>query len=473
MSLRRLLDSPTAMTSASLGMRLGGAFIILGAVLGTLPEASVSLWLLLRTIVGLRIIGDLGFGNTLVRAIAYAMGGATDLERPAPKSTPQKPQATNWQMLGEICGTMEIIYRRIALIAGGFLLLVVTPLMVRPIALLDDPTVGWWSWAAVLSTLPVVFRGNAYQTFLVGTDHVALVRRWEAATSLGNLLSAITVLYLGGGLLMLVVATQAWEVINVARNYWLAHTILDGRLRSLRRHPYSPKVFASVWSRAWRSGSAVLLTTGANQSSGLIYAQIGDAGAVASYLIALRLYDAANQFSTAPFYSRLPQMARLHAEGRRADLVGLARARMAGSLWLLTAVLLAVGVSGPALLRLLGSEVTFVPTSLWAILALAAFGERYGSMHLQLYTTTNHVLWHKISAVYAAIFLTVSFALVGRIGVFAFPVAMLGGYAGFFAWYSARLSHRAFRLGLWSFEGRAMAPQLMLLAVGLAIILGW
>ena len=114
---------------------------------------------------------------------------------------------------------------------------------------------------------------------------------------------------------------------------------------------------------------------------------------------------------------------------------------------------------------MLHSNASFVSPSLWMILGLAIFAERYGAMHLQLYSTTNHIVWHVANGVTGIIFLIASLALVGLIGVYAFPISMFISNIGFYAWYSAGFSYRAYDLHFWSFERSTMIRPLCIALV--------
>lgn len=73
-------------------------------------------------------------------------------------------------------------------------------------------------------------------------------------------------------------------------------------------------------------------------------------------------------------------------------------------------------------------------------------------MHLQLYSTTNHIIWHKVTLVHGTIFAAVACTTFGSLGAYAIPVALLAGYLGFYSWYCALHSYRACKVNFWSFE---------------------
>jgi hypothetical protein len=82
-------------------------------------------------------------------------------------------------------------------------------------------------------------------------------------------------------------------------------------------------------------------------------------------------------------------------------------------------------------------------------------------MHIQLYSITNHIIWHTANGVSGIIYLVVALALFKQIGVYAFPIGTLIGYLGFYGWYSAIHSYRAFGLKFWEFEKPIMIPPLL------------
>ena len=110
------------------------------------------------------------------------------------------------------------------------------------------------------------------------------------------------------------------------------------------------------------------------------------------------------------------------------------------------------------------------PPLLWLGLGVALLLERYGAMHLQLYSTTNHIVWHTASFGYALIYLGAAGLLYRSLGVYAFPAAMVLGYGGWYGWFCARHSYAEFKLRFWSFERALFIPAIatVVLAAGIA-----
>jgi hypothetical protein len=126
-----------------------------------------------------------------------------------------------------------------------------------------------------------------------------------------------------------------------------------------------------------------------------------------------------------------------------------------------------VGIAGQPLLRLIGSNVTLVSEWIWTAMIFAYFFERYGALHLQLYSITNDIVWHIANGVSGLIFIVLSFifAAIAGLGVISFPLALIISSLSFFTWYSARKSYKFFDLDFPGFEYRTSFYPLILMVV--------
>ena len=456
------------MTWGSFFSRSLSLVIVLPLLLTRLTTEEIVLWYLFMTIISFQMLVDIGFSPTFSRVIAYAMGGAKvdDLKSPKDKNNGQ----ANWETLELICSEMRVVYSRLGILWTMFLVIFGTLALVKPVSLTQDTFSAWVAWGVILVVSTVTLRGNIYSSYLQGINQIALLRRWEAITSLGAIVTSFLVLILGGGILGLVIAHQGWQVLNILRNRWLSSVVENGRFKSFARKKKNKKVFDAVWPSAWRSGVGHFMAYGLVQASGILYAQVASASGVASYLLALRLIQTVSQFSQAPFYSNLPVFARLFAENKKDRLVSLAKRGMGLSYWCYVAGFIGLGIAGEPLLKFIGSNADFPTHLLWSLLGLAFFVERYGAMHLQLYSITNHIIWHIANGIAGSIYLVVSFMFFRLIDVYAFPLGLLAGYLGFYSWYSAIHSYRAFKLSFITFEKSTIFTPLCVIIIYIILV---
>ena len=454
---QRVWHSPTLLTYGSFIARSFGLIIVLPFLLTELTTEEISLWYLFAAIAGFNLLVELGFSATFSRVIAYAMGGAEVDEIKSPKG--DAGGSPNWQTMGRIWSTMGYVYSRLGVAWFLLLLCLGTLAVLRPIGLIEESYSAWLAWAVVLVSSTLSFLGIAYSSYLQGVNEIAVLRRWEIITSVGSTVTSVLVLTQGGDLLALVIAYQCWQLVNVARNRWLSRKVLGGRMKTFPGNARDETVLGAVWPSTWRTGVGVF-GYGVVQASSIIYAQVASPSAAATYFLALRLIQAVSQFSQAPFYSKLPRLARLYSEGRNAELVQLARKGMSLAYLTYVAGFVALGVAGESILDAIGSNAAFPGFLLWTLLGVAYFVERYGAMHINLYSTTNKIINHVANGIAGIIYIVVGVAGFPHLGIYAFPVALIAGNAGFYAWYAAAHSYRAYGLGFLSFERVTMLPYL-------------
>ncbi|WP_319435001.1 hypothetical protein [Mycobacterium sp. RTGN5] len=465
----RVWNSPTYTTWGSLLANSLSAVVVLPLVLTRFSAQEIVVWYLMATFLGLQHVVDIGFSPTFSRIITYLVGGLgiDELWRPSKSGS----GILDREDLNRVYSTMSSIYLWLGL-AWTLLLLVVGSLALqRPISHVQDSRSAWLAWGVILGVSYVSFWGEKYVSYLMGLNQVALLRRWDTMAALGAIVSSFLVLYLGGGLLELVIANQSWQVLKVVRNRWLARSAGGAMMREFTKTPFNRQIFDSVWPSAWRSGIGVFLSYGVIQSSGIIYAQVGSTASVASYLLGMRFMQILTQFATAPFYSKIPVYSRLYAEGKKEELLQIAQRGMRLSHWAFVVGFLGIEFVVQPLLKFIGSNAAFPSPLLWTLMGLAFFAERFGAMHIQLYSTTNKIIWHIANGVSGTIYLIVSLGLLKVIGVYAFPVGIIVGYYGFYSWYSAKHSYQEFGVRPVAYEKScSMIPGAVLLASFVVIL---
>lgn len=468
---RRLTESATLMTWASLAVRMSGLLVVLPMVLRRFPPAEVAVWQLFTTIFTLVLMLDLGLAPSFTRFLAFARGGASvadmrSMQARQGGASPSHDPAAVDATLARLAGTLRWIYPRIALVAVTVFAVLGTVSLAPPVAATANPMKMWMAWGVVLLGSGGAFLGNAAAATLQGLDRVAAQRRVEVVTGAAQALASVLVVALGGDLLAVVLTYQVGALLTVMAN----RRLLAREAPDLAHAPAvaDREVLRVLWPTAWRSGLGVIASQGVIQLSGLLYARLVTPAQLASYLLALRVVTVASQISQAPFYSKLPRLALLYAAGERHQLLALAQRGIRLSQWVLCIGLVLGTFILPPALQAIGSRTPFVSPGIWALLCLAFLVERFGAMHMQVYSLTNHILWHVANGVTGALMLALASAGFHVLGLAAFPAAMLAAYTVFYSAWSARLSSRHFGFNLLAFEWRAGMPAALFLAGALA-----
>lgn len=455
------------MTWGSFLSRSLSLIIVLPLILTRLSTEEISLWYLFSTVIGLQRLVDLGFSPTFSRVIAFGMGGLNtselkDVNNPKQYSSSNAP---NWETIEKIFSTMKAVYLRLTGISILLLISLGTLALIKPISAVPNTFSAWTAWGVILIVSTATIIGNVYNAYLQGVNQIALLRRWEMLFSLGAIGTSFIVLLFDGGLLELVVANQIWLLLNILRNRWLCKIINNKKFSNFefQYQDIDPLVFEAVWSSAWRSGLGSFMNYGLVQISGIIYAQFGSASVVASYLLSLRFIQVVNQFAQAPFYSKLPTLAKLYSSGKLKQQVMIAHRGMKIAYWSFIFGFISIGIFASPILDLIDSNAKFANPLLWSLMGLGVFAERYGAMHMHFYSITNHIIWHIANGYTGVIYLLVSLILFNKIGIYAFPLGTLVSNLGFYCWYSAMHSYKAFNLKFWKFERSAMIIPLTLI----------
>lgn len=457
------------MTMGGVAVKSLGVIVIL-LVTHTFPENDIQVWLSFSLLISLQYLADFGFAPSIARVIAYAFGGAKKLEDNQSKANTENLGKPNWELVGKIYVTLKKIYLRLNLIAFSGLITFGTALIFLPIQQMESPIEGWISWGIILFVSAFYIRGNIFFAYLEGVGMVAALRRWEMLFNLLRTLSSLTVLLLEGGILPLVAANQFWLLMNVVRNRYLSYKVYNGKLKEIKYQKYDDAIFQIIFSKSWKSAVGQLFTTGVTMLTALIYGTTGKTTAVVSYLFSLRVLQMIVEFASGPFYSQIPFYNMLMARKDFKTLIVKITKSMRLTYWFYTVLTITVGITLPYVLEFIDSNASFVSLELWALLILAFFGERYGAVNIQLYTTTNHVVWHITSIVTGSVFLVCLFSSYSFIGVWAFPFAFMASNYGFFAWYNARLIYKNFPIKFWSFEKTVAFPPFLFLITFLILV---
>lgn len=439
------------MSWTSIATRSIGLILILPLILKHYTTSEIVLWQLFSSIIGLQLLVDVGFNGNFSRLIAYAVGGAETLAaaQAGKASRPAASNGPNARLLSDISGTLILVYKRLALLLAIILGAIGTLAVVTPIDNLSPPAVttkseAWVAWIILVVSSAWNFRNNAYVSLLQGASQICELRRGETLVASLTFITNAALISNGSGILSLIGSTQAWQVVNWAINHYSVRRWFEGQHLPLPNPAIHDYVITSIWPNAWKAAAGALMSFGVTQGMSILYAQKKDSAEVASYLIATRIIQTISQTSQAPFYSKLPAMASQYAAGETIACLRLAARGMSFSFWSYTVPWVALAILGPTLLQVIGSSSEFPNHSLWSLLGLAVFAERFGAMQLQLFSISNTIVWHIANGVTGCLQIAFALGLYPAIGVFALPISILLPNILFLVPYTSRLVNMQF-----------------------------
>lgn len=462
------------MTWLNTAARVLSLAAVLPFILRQFEPGDIALYYLFTAIITLQLMVGSGFVPTFARFVTYVLSGArfSDLVNLRTGSLPTIAKAEpDHAVLSDLLGTLRQVFFWLAVTSVPVAGLIGYVMMQKPIAQSTDTASAWTAWGVVILITPLVLYANNYSAFLQGANRIALEQRWSAIFVILGSLSGVLVVATGGGLLPLIVSNQVWQIASFFRLRWLAGRVA----RELGNTPGSGRfnrdLFRSIWPASWRSLVGVVTSNGVTAGTGLIFAQFFAAKPLAEFLFGLRIMSIAAEISRAPFYSKLPVFNSLRA---RAELTTLSRQASRGMMLSYVgfiALFLAAPIGAAWVLPLIGSNISFPSTPYWIALGLAVLVERYGAMHIQIYSTTNHIIWHWLNGLTGIVWVALMLVFIPQLGLYAYPVAMFVSYLLIYTQIAVRRSILSLQVDYFRFERKAFIPALGSFVAGSALLI--
>lgn len=474
---RRLWDSPTFMTWLNIASRMASLLVVLPLVLRRFDPADIALYYLFASIISLQLMCGSGFVPTLARFVTFVLAGARleDLlkNRLGRSQDLIAGRGLDPTCLATLLATMRRTFVWLVVVSTPVAGVIGTFLLLKPASQSPDPSAAWGAWVVVMIATPFVLLSNRYSAFLQGANRIALDQRWAALFVIFGALSGLAVILAGGGLFALILANQLWQVAGFFRLRWLSAKILREVAPPLPRAAPNRAYFTAVWPAAWRSLIGVLASNGVTAALGLVFAQFLAPKPLAELLLGVRIVTLIAEVSRAPFYSRIPRFNALRAEGRIDELAGMAMRSMRLAYVAFVILALLAPVAAAFVLPLIGSQIDFPAAGFWFWLAGAQLIERMGAMHVQLYSTTNHIVWHWLNGISGLCWIVLLAVLIPHYGLIAYPWSMLAAYMLCYSTLAVRYSLRSVHFDYWSFEKKTFVPAAVGYLTGALFLGAW
>ncbi|MEA5139287.1 lipopolysaccharide biosynthesis protein [Arcicella rigui] len=454
----KIWNSPTFTTWASFLSKSANIILITPLVLNRFKAGDVNYWYFTSIILSLLVLLDSGFGSAFVRIIAY--GSFKNIA-----GNDEEKDSTQ-DYLKRINGIMRGIYKILSIISLVILSTFGTWLLIDIINKTTDYFNALVVWVCFVVTFPYLLWGNIYLNLLQGVNLIPLVRRWDTLFNLISTSSIVIYIYaFQSSIFNVILINQFWLIIAVVRNSLLVkNKFPDINLKSFK-FSRNDEILKMVVPSALKSGFGILLSQGVVQSSAFIYGQIASPQLLGSYLVGLNLIQNIRNFSQAPFYSRIPLFSSLYSKGEMKELAKVSIKNMNLVYYFFTFFVLLFSYFSDIIFKIIHSHVDFPSKGLWSLLGIAFLIERYGAMHLQVYSTTNKIIWHYLNGITGVLMIISSVLLFKYVGVMSFPIGMIIGYLLCYSWYAPYKSYQLLNVNPLKFEIKGIIPCIIILVI--------
>lgn len=360
-------------------------------------------WLLLNVFIGLQGIGDLGLSQVYTRAMSQAYSGADEIKIIDKSFQGEKKGVINEGLLSSLIGTYvrtvkwaSIIYGLLLTIVGYFTL--------------SDAVSGQGSMLyAVLSflitilTIIVATRGNIYSIGLESIGRLYYSKKIDTIVNIFAIITNIILLIITKSILTLCVVNLLVIMIII---YNKRKALLESELgTAFSNKKYDNKIFSFLLPISLKSWLGSLFSYGLIQFTGLYLGGKLIPSKSSSFLLTIKVLDILKNLANAPFYSRIPFLNKIFINDERSVLIDFAEIRMRESI---VVYFLGAGflfLFGNDILALIGSSAALVSTKTLVYLISAFLLERVGALHIQLYSLSNHIVWHIANGITAILYL--------------------------------------------------------------------
>lgn len=417
-----LLMRPSFATWSAYIAKSLSVFILPVFIFSNFTPDEVAVWFVFITLQGMQLLIAASTDQPIIRGLAFALGGATQVHDMREIEAYVK-RGKNMKLFSRVCAVSSLAHMVIG--AATLTLLAVMGIWsAAPLIARTQIEELWLGLGVFVLGGAIRAYGGQHVSYLMAVERIALLRWSETCFWLVAFLTALLAVLFWGSLLSIAIAYQFPLILNTVWNAWLCRWDQRARDGFVTCIQTDREIIAQLWPSIWRTGVGSTLFLGATQGSCLYYATVGAADDVAAFLFTMSLIRPLGQFAQVPFMTKLPRLARLQAEGKRDAQRQIALQSMSMSYALHAAMVIIVSLALPLVVGARGSEVE-VPVLLWLLIGVAGYLERMGSMHLQLYATTNHILVHWANGMTALFYIGLAIFFAQTLEVYAFPTSQI------------------------------------------------
>jgi hypothetical protein len=429
-------------TWLSFGTKSINFIVVLPLLLNKIELKDISFWYLFNSLIWITNLTDAGFGTSIARFMGYTLKEDLSNDEENIKTT-----------RSEIWKSALFVYKRIIFLIFIGLLTVGSSIFYIPINSSSNTFFGWITWIIAILLIPVITFNNLLISILTGLNKVITLRLWESVFNMGNILFSLIILLFSPNIYLMIINLLSWQIFSTIRNY-----ILFKRQNIDSTRKVNDIIKKDIIQAGVKTSIGTLLSAGIFQFIGFFYSWYFNIEQLASYLFAMNLIWNIRNFAQAPFYDKLPIMYSLMAQKKIIELRELAKKYMLLTYVSYSFIFLCITFLQKYFLSIINSKTEFVSISLWILLGFGFLLERYGAMHLQVYTTTNHVISHKANSVTGIILIILMIFSINTLKLYTFPICFIISYLAFYVWYSVKKSYKLLQTTFWEYEKKLFIP---------------
>ncbi len=401
---------------------LGSGLIVLPVVLHLLSPEEVGLNYLMLSVSTLVALADFGFSNQFGRNITYVFSGAKELKKEGLSDLPVAE--INYHLLFVVIETAKYIYRRISVFALVIMLTLGTLYIHRATDGFSTVSHSLYIW--ILFSLSTFFNMYFmyYGALLTGAAMIMESKKALMLNRITYIVICLTLLFVGGGLMSIVVA----GFISPFIGRWYSYKVFYNKeiRESLTGHTTNSdeikQTFNILWYNAKKLGINFLGAYGIQQSGTFIIGLFLPLKDVASYGLMCQLFQISAGVSMGIFTTLLPVFYKERVEQNTEQLTKDFSFSAFVYLVVFSACGFVIALFGTPLLNLIGSSTKLPVLMVVVMYFIHMLLENFHSMCATMIVTNNEVPFVK-AAIFSGLLIvlcnlfSLKFTTLGLLGV--------------------------------------------------------
>jgi O-antigen/teichoic acid export membrane protein len=377
--------------------KISSSLLLLPLILRKLPSEDVAIWTIFSSIAALVFLIDFGFNSSFSRNVTYIFSGVKTLQKEGHETKVTFSDDINYPLLKGLLGAMRWFYSRISLIL--FILLAtigtvyISRLLIDYHGIKNNIYIAWFLFISI----------NTYNLYTLYYDALlegrGLIRISKQITILGHLLYllvSVIAIYLGAGLISLVVAQLLSIIVirTISQRKFFTPEIVSN-LKSAAGED-KKDILRAIYPNALKYGVTSLGGFMIQKSSIFIGSLFLALPAIASFGVTKQIMDISVGVANISLATFLPQIANLRIVGNyeRIKVIYIKGVMMANGIFILAA--LTVILFGPFLLHVIKSNTNF-NTNVLIIVAISSLIGLNSGIAGAVISTKNHIPFVKPS----------------------------------------------------------------------------
>lgn len=363
-----------AWSYASTAITIGAGVILMPFILHRMSAETVGIWNIIQTVTFLVLMVDFGFRPSFSRSISYTFSGVRTFEKMGVRKV--ESNDVDYGLLADTIAVMRRLYRYMAL--GIFVLLLTAGTAYFHLLMSKysgNQTDAWVAWGILVFISAFNLYTYYYDALLEGKGYVRQNRQIVIVGQTAYLLTAVMLIECGFGLSAIVAAQMLNIIIKRVLSYRVFYTTAMRAELSKHEATCSPErqrnILAALTPNAVRSGLTGLGGFVINKSAMFIGGAFLSLEVLAMYGLTLQCLDVLNKCGSVIYQAYIPRLAQARAHKDYKELGRIYRMNV-------ISILLIYIVGGTAwvtlddwIIALIGSQTTFVPTTMLIVMLCA------------------------------------------------------------------------------------------------------